>query len=123
MPINYKNYPPNWTTEIRPRIQARAGNRCEKCGVPNGVLIWRDSNREAHVVDQATVDLLRCAYPRIVKIVRVVCTVAHVYDEDPHNAADDNLAFWCQQCHNAHDAKRRALRRKAKQQTLPITSM
>ena len=29
MPIDYKKYPPNWLTEIRPRILKRAGGRCE----------------------------------------------------------------------------------------------
>lgn len=35
MPIDYKNYPPNWLTEIRPRILKRAKNKCEFCGLKN----------------------------------------------------------------------------------------
>ena len=29
MPIDYKRYPENWLSEIRPRIMARADNTCE----------------------------------------------------------------------------------------------
>ena len=35
MTCNYKYYPANWHTEIRPRILKRADNKCEICGVEN----------------------------------------------------------------------------------------
>lgn len=35
MPIDYSQYPPNWFTEIRPAVLARANNRCENCGIAN----------------------------------------------------------------------------------------
>ena len=35
MPIDYKKYPPNWKTEIRPAVLKRANNSCEFCGVEN----------------------------------------------------------------------------------------
>lgn len=41
MPINYKEYPKNWLTEIRPAVLHRADNCCEFCGVKNHALIWR----------------------------------------------------------------------------------
>lgn len=41
MPCNYKNYPPNWFTEIRPRILERAKNCCEQCFVKNYEIILR----------------------------------------------------------------------------------
>jgi hypothetical protein len=41
MPINYKDYPRNWKTEIVPAIRRRSGDRCEKCGIPNGIVISR----------------------------------------------------------------------------------
>lgn len=41
MPIDYSKYPPNWKTEIRPRILNRANNKCECCGIPNGIKIFR----------------------------------------------------------------------------------
>lgn len=37
-PENRHRYPKNWP-EIRERIRARSGNRCEWCGVPNMVKI------------------------------------------------------------------------------------
>lgn len=39
MPINYNDYPPNWKTEIRPRILERDGHCCKFCGVPNYAII------------------------------------------------------------------------------------
>jgi transposase-like protein len=33
MAINYSIYPPNWLSEIRPRLLDRAGHKCEYCGV------------------------------------------------------------------------------------------
>ena len=53
MPIDYREYPENWSTEIRPRILARAGEvrnekgeieedaNCEWCGVVNHSYIVR----------------------------------------------------------------------------------
>jgi hypothetical protein len=43
MPIDYKLYPPNWKTEIVPRILNRAEHRCEnpECGVQNYSMQWR----------------------------------------------------------------------------------
>ncbi len=41
MPIDYSQYPPNWKTEIRPRILQRANNCCEFCNAPNHELIYR----------------------------------------------------------------------------------
>jgi len=35
MPINYKDYPSNWKTEIRPAILNRDNHRCKFCGVHN----------------------------------------------------------------------------------------
>lgn len=38
MPIDLKPYPANWG-EVRREIPARAGNRCERCGVPNHQIV------------------------------------------------------------------------------------
>ncbi len=40
MPCDYSIYPPNWLSEIRPRILARANNKCEVCG---NVMFFQDS--------------------------------------------------------------------------------
>jgi hypothetical protein len=79
---------------IRERIRNRAGDGCEQCGVPNGEWVirhpdetWEVSNSEAAV--------------------KIVCTVAHL-DNDLVDHSDENLRFWCQRCHNRHDAPHRA---------------
>jgi hypothetical protein len=41
------------------------------------------------------------------KVIAVVCTVAHL-DGELTDHSDANLKFFCQQCHNRHDAKARA---------------
>jgi hypothetical protein len=78
MPIDYKIYPPNWLTEIRPRILARANNCCEHCGIAN-YEIKRNGTK-------------------------VILNIAHL-DHDPKNHAvtDDRLAALCQRCHFKYD--------------------
>ena len=79
MPIDYKLYPPNWKTEIRPRILARAWNKCENCGA---------ENYKPHPITGS----------------RVVLTIMHL-DHDPknHEIRDDRLMAACQRCHLSYD--------------------
>ncbi len=65
MPIDYKKYPPNWKTEVRPRILRRANNCCELCGIENYAI--RESGT------------------------KVVLTIAHYYDHSPENCEDENV--------------------------------
>ena len=46
MPIDYKKYPPNWKTEIRPHILKRETNCCKFCGVKNYAIGFRDYKDE-----------------------------------------------------------------------------
>ncbi len=90
MPIDYSRYPPNWKTEIRPRILARANNRCEMpgCGAENKEYVDRYyKNGEYHYT-------------------QVVLTIAHL-DQDPENwdVTDDRLMAMCQRCHLNYDRK------------------
>jgi hypothetical protein len=39
MPINYRDYAPDWKTRIRPDILEREGHCCKFCGVPNYAII------------------------------------------------------------------------------------
>ena len=100
--IDYSKYPPNWKTEIVPRILKRAGAvyqaildeqgrlievgvehaHCEECGVEN----------HSPLQDQDVHDTIRY----------VVLTVHHK-DEDPENweVTDDRLIALCQRCHLA----------------------
>lgn len=41
------------------------------------------------------------------RVFKIVCTVAHL-DNDLVDHSDGNLRFWCQKCHNSHDAPHRA---------------
>lgn len=114
-PENMAKYPggsirsPEWLA-IRERIHRRAGNRCEGCGVRNGAHgcrhpvtdEWLDYAHGKVAVFPQSGDF----FGRTVKLVRIVCTVAHV-DGKLDDHSDDNLRFWCQRCHNRHDAASR----------------
>lgn len=111
-PENIDRYPANWR-EIRERILARADNKCEKCGVLNHEVGYRD-RAGWHVVDC----FRKGHYEDIgngfsAKCVEIVLTIAHL-DHTPENCADDNLRAWCQKCHNAYDAPVRAAGIKAR---------
>lgn len=91
-PENKKRYPENWNTEIVPRIRKRSRNCCENCGLPNHAWVNRHT-RELCLQDEENA-------------IRVVLTVAH-RDHIPENCSDENLAHWCQKCHNTYDARHR----------------
>jgi hypothetical protein len=118
MPIKPENlalYPANWKTEIRPRILARAGNCCERCKVPNSIIVGRAIwlGRAVYQFDGRTFcaetgELLADSdHFKIdeAKPVKIVLTIAHVHDPDPAACSDENLAAWCQRCHLRHDHK------------------
>lgn len=110
MPCDYSKYPPNWK-QIRAQILDRAGHKCEKCGVANYAVGARDRFDEWH--DEKSIHSMNSDYGRHLfgefpKIIKVVLTIAHVHDPDPQNCAPENLAAWCQRCHNQHDAQMRA---------------
>ena len=113
LPENRGLYPADWP-EIRERIRKRAGNQCERCGVPNHAFGWRDGEGYFHILARnaswSEIDRERFRRGRCFKI---VCTVAHLY-HDPRDCRDDVLAFLCQRCHNRHDAPVRAARRREK---------
>jgi len=110
---------PEWL-EIRRRIAARARWRCEECNVRNHAWGWRDKWGRFHYVRKGA--LIEAGYPLrtpfellvgcyLVKIIEVVCTVAHK-DGELVDHSDANLAFWCQRCHNRHDVSQRKAERR-----------
>lgn len=118
-PENKAKYPANWK-EIVARINARARNRCEWCGVRNHAWGYRDGAGDFHEVRKGPLREAGCDRPpfrvgawsdypkqcepgRILKIIEIVLTTAHVHDPDPANCADENLAALCQKCHLGHD--------------------
>lgn len=120
MPISAANmalYPGGSTASkewlaIRAFIRARAGDCCEGCGLKNHAIGYRlrdgffvDAPAGWHFGDMVDVDGVST------KVIQIVCTVAHL-DHGLSNHHTDNLRFWCQQCHNRHDAAHRAAGRR-----------
>ncbi len=116
MPIDYKKYPANWKTEIRPAILKRAGNKCEQCRVPNHSLIcrgiwgnkpvWQNDDGQIHCAE--TGQYMASSYVgdvwQTVKqpLVKIVLTIAHL-DHDLTNNHYSNLKALCQRCHLKHE--------------------
>lgn len=88
MPCDYKKYPKDWFSRIRPAVLSLADNRCE--GSP-AYPDCRALNGEQHPVTGST----------------VVLTIAHRDHDTTHNELS-NLACWCQRCHLTYDAKHHA---------------
>lgn len=116
-PENKDRYPSDWN-EIRSRILIRANHRCEGCGVRNHELGGRTRDGKWHRAHATGDNGMRLTWPKpgdhaacgadglILRIVRIVLTIAHL-DHTPENCAPDNLRAWCQRCHNRYDAKHR----------------
>ena len=114
MPIDYKNYPKNWKTEIRPAIINRAKSCCEFCNVPNYKVILRGSWKETNcyqdddgtIYNANTSEVIGSDYVGEVhptnKMIKVVLTVAHL-DHDINNNDLLNLKALCQRCHLIYD--------------------
>ena len=104
MPIDYKEYHPDWKTKIRPDILQRDNNCCKFCGVRNLSIIHRTGKGindwvywpEGMESEAWTLDGL--------KSTKVVLTIAHL-DHDKTNNEYDNLAALCQKCHLGIDLK------------------
>ena len=125
MPISPENrarYPANWSTEIRPRILARAKDHCEKCQAPNGQTVCREMSGATYMLDNGYVfdaetgDCLGRArlydYPAG-RYVMIVLTIAHL-DHVPEHCSDSNLRAWCQRCHLRYDVRHHADSRRSR---------
>lgn len=87
MPVDYKKYPENWFTEIRPEIIARANNSCE------GSPAFPECRAKNYMMHPETGS-------------KVVITIAHM-DHDIQNNKSNNLRALCQRCHLDHDKGQR----------------
>jgi len=121
MPCDYKNYPLDWFSRIRPMILERAGDCCEECSVPNYTILAvpeRLVMRNCTSFAEAREELKHC-HPsdRATGLIIIVLTIAHL-DHFTSNNHPDNLRALCQKCHNSHDAKYRARKRKFHRQKL-----
>jgi hypothetical protein len=125
MPINRElrqHYGKEWRTVTRPRILARAGDRCEFCRKPNhaivewfkiaGVMYWRLPENllqpaKPHAMPPApwigeTGQARPLVDPPPLRWIEVVITIAHL-NHTPGDDRDENLAALCQYCHLKHD--------------------
>lgn len=116
MPVDYSRYPDDWTAISRRIRFERAGNKCEWCGVENGVFGARDRTGQwwdedaIHRLNAGQGDDLFGDFP---KIIRIVLTVAHLGaarpdgtpgdKHDKMDCRDENLAALCQRCHLNYD--------------------
>lgn len=119
MPIDYKNYHPEWKTKIRPDILERDNNCCKFCGVKNHTSIFRGfyQDDEVYQTEDANIYLypsgkflIKDAFAPIEpisgnenqKAIKIVLTIMHL-DHDKENNEYDNLAAACQKCHLVYD--------------------
>ncbi len=121
--IDYRKYPKNWLTEIRPRILKRAGEvlaidggiirqpACEWCNLENHAKGKRDREGKWWSAGEIWNTMLpeereyrfRDASPVMMEI---ILTIAHLdHDKENHEVADDRLAALCQKCHLNYDRK------------------
>lgn len=111
MPINKKDYPPNWAS-ISISIRERANWRCEWCDAPNSKYIVRVAGAPL-LAAWKTVTIcgiskrvpwgdFTVAPDRAPGSTKIVLTVAHL-DRDRTNNDPSNLAALCQRCHLNHD--------------------
>ena len=101
-PENRHRYPADWQ-QIRARILARAGDRCERCGVPNHTWVHRLAACPERWV-RANPLPVEAARLELRPSVRIVLTIAHYPDPEPENCDEGNLLALCQRCHNLLDA-------------------
>lgn len=130
MPINYKEYPENWLTEIRPAIMKRAGEirvdgkitqeaKCEECGVTNhekGQRDFRGIWLTERQIDGLNSDAGEWHFQHIKgwpTITTIVLTVAHLdHDKTNTEITHERLKAWCQRCHLNYDRPRHNENRK-----------
>lgn len=110
MPIDYSLYPPNWKTEVVPRIRARSGDKCEWCGVLNKSYIIRIPKAQGGGYFYVTglADLCHGITPTLITLTTAHLGVDHPDGtpgdkHDKHDVRDENLAHLCQACHLGYD--------------------
>ena len=109
MPIDYRKYPANWKSEIRPAILERDGNCCKFCGIEDQLMGYR--LRDGTFIECSGMEI-EAREEDGLKSILIVLTVAHL-DHDITNNDHDNLASLCQRCHLRYDAKHHAKNSKA----------
>jgi hypothetical protein len=129
-------YGHEWRTVTRPRILARAKNKCEQCAKPNGRKVWVWKNQENHqywTLSKARQLWRYCRFGsepgnfwlssaglKSARRIRVVLTVAHL-NHTSGDDRDENLKALCQWCHLDYDKQHhRDTRAARKDRSRPI---
>jgi hypothetical protein len=111
MPIDYKQYHPDWASISHQIRVERAENRCEWCKAPNGETIARGQGANAGTYmlkdgrvfdadDGKPITLASTEAFNVRKHVKIILTVAHIdHNETDHNVPPERLAALCQRCH------------------------
>ena len=107
MPINQKNYHPDWKDIIRPYILKRDGYKCKICKVPNRALITRSEHGGWLIVDDTIQSWLDASGNAPTKIILTIAHLNHITLDN----SDKNLAALCQLHHLRHDSKHKSAMR------------
>lgn len=102
MPCDYKNYPKDWKTKIRPDILERDNHCCKFCGVKNNSIIRRFGNNINDWEYWPEGMMSECYTEDGYKSVKIVLTIMHL-DHNTSNNDYENLAAGCQKCHINYD--------------------
>ena len=123
MPIDYKQYHPDWASISHQIRVERAENRCEWCKAPNGETIARGQGRNASTYmlndgrvfdasDGTPLELSEGSQFNIKNHVKIILTVSHLdHNETDHDAPLERLAALCQRCHLNLDRRDNYFRR------------
>lgn len=118
-----KRYPDNWEYISAFIRHERAKNKCERCGLQNGLIIKRLPNNRYRVATENEIrdlqefkSISKLTVLQILKkmrLTKIILAVAHL-DFNESNNIHSNLLALCQKCHNAHDRSNNLLRQKGK---------
>lgn len=114
MPIDYTKYPPNWKSEIRPRIMSRANNTCEfdGCDFVHMEMVYSVKEPKKPTVWVRDIDAVEVSENAKIKLVKVVLTIAHLdHDENNFDVLDERLRAACQLHHLRFDAAEKQKRK------------
>lgn len=103
--MDRSKYPDDWEAISR-EVRDAAGNRCQECGVQNGLYGYRVGKTFVAVAGPGEITEAvkhECRnLPTRPRCFRIVLTVAHL-DHDTQNSDRANLRAWCQRCHLRYD--------------------
>lgn len=131
-------YGREWRLVVRPRILARAENKCEQCGVPNGATLYRVAGYWLEEGSSLVLGVFHRWHtftgavwrkegqpPGRVRAVLTQLGVAHL-NHTPGDDRDENLKALCRWCHlnydASHHAETRATRKDAARPLLAETA-